>query len=315
MQELPVTEVVTEPTGNTMARRFQVTMFTLDRVNDVINNLKSLSKFRFGMACHEVCPDTGREHVHIYVCYGGGKKFTTIRNASLGGHVEKCYGPHKDNVKYIMKDVTESNPLVWYEGDQPQQGSSIKSDELRSMSVLEVVEVDPRCHQAYLRARELLLNGGLSLDDLNGKSVQVFYIYGSSGCGKSVLAKELLREHMCEVGVAFVDMVKYKNEFWTGVCYGEVAFYDEFRDSDMKPSEFINFIDYNPQRMNVKGSCTLNRYKFIVITSVQGPNDLYPNMTITEPRRQWLRRAHWINLDDPVIRKATDIEKYILRYR
>lgn len=306
-----VTEHVTEPTGNTRARRFQVTVFTLDRLNDIISNLKSLSRFRFGIACHEVCPDTGREHAHIYVCYDDAKWFSTIRKRTLGGHVEKCFGPHKANMSYIMKDVTDTNPILWMEGDEPHQGSSLGTDDLRSMSVVEVVESNPRLHQAYLRARELLLNGGLSLADLNGKSVEVIYIYGSSGCGKSVLAKALLRERMSEESVAFVDMVKYKNEFWTGVCYGEFAFYDEFRDSDMKPSEFISFIDYNPQRMNIKGGCTLNRYRLIVITSIQGPNELYPNMTLTEPRKQWLRRVRWINLDDVVMRKCVGIEKMI----
>lgn len=310
-----VSEVVSEPTGNTRGRRFQVTVFTLDKVNQIIENLKSLSGFRFGMACHEVCPDTNREHVHIYVCYNNVKKFTTIRNASMGGHVEKSFGSHKANVDYIMKDVNESNPLVWHEGDQPHQGSSLGSQELRSMSVLEVVDSDPRNHRAYLHARELLLNGCLSLDDLDGKSVEVFYIYGPSGCGKSILAKELLREHTREVGIACIDIVRFKNEFWTGVVDGRIAWYDEFRDSDMKPSEFISFIDYNPQRMNIKGGYTLNRYSFIVMTSIQGPNELYPNMSLTEPRRQWERRVHWIDLGDGMIRKALNIEKYIDRYR
>lgn len=311
----PDTEVETEPTGNTSVRRFQVTMFELEKVNQVIKNLKTLAGFRFGMACHEVCPDTGREHVHIYVCYNNPKKFRTIRNASLGGHVEKSFGSHKANIDYIMKDVSEENPLVWSEGDQPHQGNRLGPDELRSMSVLEVVETDPLHHQAYLRSRELLLNGGLSVNDLDGKRVEVFYIFGSSGCGKSVLAKELLRQTMIEEAVSYCDIVKFKNDFWVGVVYGEFAFYDEFRDSDMKPSEFINFIDYNPQRMNIKGGSTLNRYKFIVITSIQGPNDLYPHMNLTEPRRQWLRRVHWIDLDDTVVRKGVGIEKYIDRYR
>lgn len=305
------TEVASEPTGNTKARRFQITMYALDRVNDVIDRLKSLSRFRFGMACHEVCPETNREHVHIYVCYDSVKKFNTIRRSSLGGHVERCYGNHKDNVKYIMKDVTDDNPLLWIEGDEPHQGSSLGMNELRRMNVVEVVESDPLHHQAYLRARELLVNGGLSLHDLNGKRVEVYYIYGSSGCGKSVLAKELLRESMIEEEVSFVDLVRFKNEFWTGVVYGEFAFYDEFRDSDMKPSEFISFIDYNPQRMNIKGGCTLNRYRLIVITSIQGPNELYPNMSLNEPRKQWLRRVKWINLNDPIVRKCVGIEKMI----
>ena len=50
-----------------------------------------------------------------------------------------------------------------------------------------------------------------------------------------------------------------------------IALYDDFRDSHMKPSEFINFIDYNVHGLNIKNGEIQNNYKYIIITSVQDP--------------------------------------------
>lgn len=142
---------------------------------------------------------------------------------------------------------------------------------------------------------------GLSLEDLeNRKNVEVYYIHGPSGVGKSHLARKLLQEYMREHSVSSCDIVEYKNEFWNGVVNNEVCWYDDFRDSDMKPREFIKFVDYMPQRMNYKGGYTLNRYKFIVITSVQKPNELYRNVS-DEPRKQWERRIRFIDMRDPYV--------------
>ena len=64
-----------EAPGNT-GRSFMVTSFDVEHVMDVINSLKSLSKCRYIIACHEVCPTTGRHHNHIYVSYEASKKLT-----------------------------------------------------------------------------------------------------------------------------------------------------------------------------------------------------------------------------------------------
>lgn len=50
------------------------------------------------------------------------------------------------------------------------------------------------------------------------------------------------------------DEVSYENKFWIGVHDNtDIALYDDFRDTDMKPNKFIKFIDYNKHVMNVKG--------------------------------------------------------------
>lgn len=298
-----------EAPGNT-GRSFMITIFDMNDVMNVIEKLKSLSKLEYVIACHEVCPTTGRDHSHVYVHYGASKDKSSIIKRSRPHHVDKCRGTPKECIRYVMKDVTDENPLIYEEGEQPHQGKKISESNLRELSVVEIAEIAPRDHQAYLKAREILLNGGLSVDDLmNRKKTQCFYIYGPSGCGKSLIARQLLAEYMIEKNVKSCDMVKFKNEFWTGVINGQVAWYDEFRDSHMKPDEFISFVDRMPQKMNIKGSSTLNRYEFIVITSVQGPNDIYRNVS-DEPRKQWERRIFWINLNDELMKKVLNIEKY-----
>ena len=140
-------------------------------------------------------------------------------------------------------------------------------DELKEMKEGEV--------PAHLLRIKLLIHEResveMDIDDLY-KEVEVYYIQGPSGVGKTCKAKELLKEH----GYKKVKMIKYENGFWNNVGDGTgCCLYDEWRDSDMRAREFINFIDYNVQIMNVKGGCIKNQFKLIVITSVQPLNEIY----------------------------------------
>lgn len=94
-----------------------------------------------------------------------------------------------------------------------------------------------------------------------------------------------------------VNIVKYVNSFWQGVGNAKIAIYDDFRDSHMHPSEFINFIDYNKHTINIKGGEKQNEYSLIIITSVQDPHYIYMGMKDDEPRRQWLRRMTIVDMN------------------
>lgn len=95
-----------------------------------------------------------------------------------------------------------------------------------------------------------------------------------------------------------MSLVKFDGNFWHGVnSNGQIAVYDDFRDSHMKASEFINFIDYNIQLMNIKGGTVKNNYKLIIITSIQPLETIYRNMC-GEPRKQWERRVQEIKIEN-----------------
>ena len=113
----------------------------------------------------------------------------------------------------MTKDVTDDNPLVYEEGEPPHQGKQLTARDLQELSVRDIVEIDPLHHRAYLNARELLMNGPLTVDNVtNTKRMEVFYLYGPSGCGKSLMASHLLKEHM-ELTKSCCDTVKFKNDF------------------------------------------------------------------------------------------------------
>ena len=129
-----------------------------------------------------------------------------------------------------------------------------------------------------------------------GKSVKVYWIQGESGVGKTNMAKQIVRDNKHIFGSKF-NRVKYENGFWSGIGSAKIAIYDDFRDGHMKPSEFINFIDYNKHYMNIKGGSVLNNYELIIITTVQKLERIYGNVD-GEPRQQWTRR---INIIDMII--------------
>jgi len=92
------------------------------------------------------------------------------------------------------------------------------------------------------------------------KAVKIYWIQCPSWVGKTNKAIELATEFE-EVHDCGTDFIKYVNGFYLGTtATARVANYDDFRDSQMKPSEFINLIDFNKHWMNIKGDSILNEY-------------------------------------------------------
>lgn len=131
------------------------------------------------------------------------------------------------------------------------------------------------------------------------KSVEVYYIQGPSGIGKTNKAMDIAEEFE-ELWETFTDWIKYENSFYSGITgHAKIAIYDDFRPSDMKAKEFVNLIDYNKHNLNVKGGGFVNNYNLIIITSVVKLSTIYRNIEADEPRRQWERRVKIIDMYPP----------------
>lgn len=101
--------------------------------------------------------------------------------------------------------------------------------------------------------------------DETEKEVEVYYIWGESGCGKTTLALQMIRDRKIE----YFHPVSHVGKFWLGVGDGKgCALYDNFRYSHMKVSEFIRFIDYDAHDLNVKGGHVWNKFNLIIITTI-----------------------------------------------
>ena len=253
----------TQGPGNTKARSFLLTIFE--------NELKDDDLAIYMTACEDTCKD-GKHHFHQLFHYANPVSFNRIKKLYPTAHVER---PRSlmNAINYIQGNKNGRKFNVIERGNKPHQGVPHTCEELKQ---LPKEEVPPNMLNTWLKLQPTKIKKS----DWN-KNVEVHYICGPSGIGKSNLAQELADDEF--------DEVKFVNGFWSP-CSGEgCCIYDDFRSSHMSASEFINFIDYRTHNLNVKGGTVRNKYTKIIITSIQTIDQLYANMP-SEAREQWIRR-------------------------
>lgn len=276
------------------ARNFQLTMnkSTLENYERVKDYLIEERKCNYFISCLE---ENKREelHIHIYVQFPKQVRLSTVKCCKA--HIEVCKGDEEQNVAYITKIKTAykiDNILDEYGTLRLGCGKNqhtVLAYELKEKAFPEVEAKD------YNTWQQLQGFDSLTKNDCYKPDIEVYFIYGPSGTGKSKFVFDHLEDD------EQFDRVKFCNGFWQGVNVfnqPEVAWYDEFRSSHMPASEFINFIDYYVNIMNVKYHTGVkNRYKKIFITSIEDPTEIYKNLP-EESRLQWLRRIKILPMEE-----------------
>lgn len=257
----------------------------------IFKYLEHYKAFKYILACKHDGPSD--EHVHIFVQYDNAR--TLDSRYLYGSHLEAAMGSAQQCIKYLKAEDTKhkvagvNSEVVYEKGEPKLKGNLNTIADLKEIKNMD--EVDPRHLNTWLKIK----SNKIEVNEWH-KKVKVIYIWGDSGVGKSYsILKTLILNHESEF-----DEIKHIGDFWHGIGgdYVEgVAVYDDFRDSDMKVSEFINFIDYNIHNLNYKGGSAKNKYRLIIITSVQDPKEIYKNVK-GEPRKQWIRRMKIIHLED-----------------
>ena len=252
---------------------FQITCNEIDKLGDVLVYLRGLNP-NYLLAGKETAPTTGHKHAHIYVQFVNSRRLSLKK--LLGAHIEKCFGSPQQNISYIKKPDTE---IVAEEGKVRKKGGVAIAD-VKKMTLAEREELPVQLYNIVQKIDEKEKADLLPSECY--KEVKVFWYHGESGAGKT-------RQAMKEIGSRKFNMLKFENGFWHGIGEAEIALYDDWRDTHMRPTELINFIDYYIHPLNVKGGSVKNVYKEIYITSIQDPEKIYSNMP-DEYKRQWLRR-------------------------
>lgn len=263
------------------AKNFLLTLFNIDSYADLSKYLHHFKSLNYLVSAKEKCPETGRIHIHTYVQFTG----------CIQLKAEKCYTAHIDRMKgtpqqcdaYVRKD---GDIIEEYGQFRKVGGQTIK--DVKAMTKEDREDLGVQYYNIVNKINQFESN------KLNAKTaykqMTVLYFWGPSGCGKTRSAMEYIAEHGGEY-----DEVKFVNGFWNGIGECDIALYDDFRDSHMKPSEFINFIDYYVHNLNIKGGNVKNHYHTILITSIQDPDYLWPK-TMEESKVQWMRRMKSIDV-------------------
>lgn len=280
----------TQAPGNTRrrfrGRSYLLTLFNIESYDYIVDELTSKKTFRYLISCLEMCPKTQKKHIHIYVNFNN--PYTLPQKIiDTKVHIDVCKGSPIQNINYVKKDKNIIDEI----GDIPKQGVKYTVQDLKDEN--DINNIPWNQYNTYKKIHsemELKIN----IHDWH-KNITVYYISGPSGIGKSEKAKSIIIDNIDKYGKYFNE-VKYVNGFWIGIGDEKIALYDDFRDSHMTASEFINFIDYNIHNLNIKGGNKKNKYELIIITSIQPLESIYKNLN-DEPRKQWERRIIHINLD------------------
>lgn len=279
----------TTPSLNFRARAFQFTMNDPSHYNEFRDIFKGLKSCDYFISCKELAPTTNHEHIHVYAHFTSNYRLSQ-KILKFNTHVELCKGSPQQNIEYIRKD---GNILDEW-GDEPHQGFHKVAD-LKAIDNPDQLNWNEyntwvRIHNAPQKVKVTEWR----------KDVKVYYIWGPSGIGKSNKIQELLVQE----GIEEFEELKHIGEFWHGVIDGKgTCVYDDWRDSHMTASEFINFIDYRVHSLNIKGGSVKNNYTKIFISTVQDPNEIYRNLQ-GEPREQWMRRITIIDMNTPNLSDA-----------
>lgn len=271
-------------TGAIKARAFQFTLNQVGKYYELLEDLTNLKTMDYLISCEEEAPTTGHKHIHIYAHFRDKYRLSK-KIMSHGAHIEICKGSPKQNIEYIRKDGKILDEI----GEVPHQGARTVK-ELKEIDNPDELNWNEYNTWKKLKSEEA---NEIKITDWYKPDIKVTYIWGDSGVGKSKYAKD----KCIEEGIDTVNVVKHNGDFWIGVGNAKCAIYDDFRPSDMKPSEFINFIDYNKHTLNIKGGSRQNEYTRIFITSVIDPQYMYSGMVSDEPRKQWMRRMEIIHLE------------------
>lgn len=134
----------------------------------------------------------------------------------------------------------------------------------------------------------------VNLDEIYKLDVRVYYIQG-----ESTKKTEWALNKISELGYGRnYDRVYHKKGVWHGVSKPqskEVALYEDFSDKDMNIKEFISFIDYYVNPLDVAYSYSMNFYKYIFIISWKDFDKLYSRADKYDKERI-KARTNYINI-------------------
>lgn len=264
------------------SRAFLFTLNEVDKYEDFKECFLKLKSMDYFLASKEIAPSTGHEHIHIYIHFESNYKLSK-KILSFGAHIDiQKYGSPNQIIKYVKKDGDILDEI----GKEPHQGFHTVKDLQNIENPEDLKWNEFNIWSKIKNAPKKIKKGEWH------KNIKVYWICGPSGIGKSNYAEEIFEKSDFEE----MEEIKYSNGFYNGVVDGKgLCIYDDFRDSHMSASEFINFIDYRVHNMNVKGGNIKNNYEIIIITSIQKPDQIYRNCT-EEFKEQWLRRIEIIDL-------------------
>lgn len=309
--------------GCKQARQWHVTINNPEQKGYDCQSLLDKFKTLKGLAYYYAAPEVGKKeatpHIHCFVCYSHGIRFTTIKKLLPEAHIEPVEGTVNDNIRYISKSQNDTSKLVEW-GTRPKSVHRTKYgyDDVyewikEGKTNSEIIELYPpaiRMLSDIDRARTAYLCDKYKKE--RRTDLIVTYVYGATGKGKT-------RSVLDEYGDDKVNRVTdYQHPFDGYDASRNVLVFEEFRSS-LPIGDMLNYLDVYPVMLPARYSNKVATYNRVYIISNWSLEQQYGNVQNDKEQlstyNAFLRRIHKVIVYDGngKVREYSDMEKYLRR--
>lgn len=244
----------------------------------------------------EVCPDTQRDHVHLFCRLKSRKRFQFFKDLWPDCHIDKC-----DQKDYEISQYCKKDGFYCEFGDPPQQSRAAQREARKRERDDFVLAVAKGQKEVREIPDDLLVDlTAMRLLDFHLKNavgprrddLKVFTITGGTGVGKTHAVYDVFPD-VCEC--------IYGNQEWFVNTDAPLLLFDEFC-GQISAMNMLRYLDKYPRALPIKGSFRPLTQRVIVILSNTVPQLWYrskeapsnplalPESTIPEERRRALYR-------------------------
>ena len=251
-------------------------------------NLSQSSQIRYMIMGREHCPTTGKLHFQGYISYNNAKTFKQTKKwFKLDKiHIESALGNDCQNQVYCSKEellIEIGEPLVQGKRSDISHTISLLKEQPSMRNVLEEVH-------SYQAARHAELWLKYMEKKRPVKTINVIWIYGSSGKGKT---KKVYDD---QSGNDIFTPTSYK--WWEGYDGHKVVLIDDIRRDYCKFHELLKLLDIYPFRVETKGGSRQVQFNTIYITAPYSPTEMWENRCDEDLLQLTRRITQTINIDE-----------------
>lgn len=282
VSEDKLNSLIKSDTDDKMCRRYMITYNNPTQTDEEFYNyISSLEHIKYFIFQREKGHLTGTEHIHAFVVFNVGKRFSTMRNYFPDIHIDKVKGTNSQCRDYCSKSDTRIGQVMEYGEFAEERSRTDYKDFLELVqngtSEIELSRLFPTLFLKHVGQLEKIRESyrhEVECDKF--RDVEVTYIYGPPRTGKtySVINKYGMKNvHLVRIyGTGMFD--SYRGE--------DVLCLDEF-DSQIKITEMNAILDTYALEFKARFYNRQASFTKVYIISNLPLSKLYVDEQITKP--------------------------------
>lgn len=249
-------------------------------IDTAIQYLQSLEHFKYCIFQLEKGEEEQTPHFQGFISFTIGKRFKTIKNQLPFAHIEKAKGSNTQCREYCSKSETRvKGPFEFGKFAEERERTDIKDfiELVRAGATEdELMHLYPTLYLREINKIQAIYALNFKKYKTICRNINVTYIYGSSGVGKTSAVRNML-------GLEKSFWVHhYDNAMFTNYNFQDNLVFDEF-SGKIPITQFNMMLNVEPIELRGLNCVKYGAYHNVYIISNYSPKELYKETQKTEP--------------------------------